>query len=118
MNLKAWIKSAENARIRRAIDQGDHLCRQDWVLFGVLALFCYVSFTQNDLFITGNRSWMLYESSFFDYYDVLHAWTGDYGANYMLSTFLLYAVWILPLKLLGFQPPPNVMQDRLIYTMW
>ncbi len=118
MNLKAWIKTAENARIRRAIDQGDHLCRRDWVLFGVLALFCYVSFTQNDLFITGNRSWMLYESSFFDYYDVLHAWTGDYGANYMLSTFLLYAVWILPLKLLGFQPPPNVMQDRLIYTMW
>ena len=118
MGNRAWWKITDRDSLRQAWTRGDHFSKWDWVLFGVLALFCYVSFAHEDLFLTGNRSWMLYESSFFDFYDVLHEWTGDYGANYMFSTFLLYAIWILPLKLLGFQPPPTVTQDRLIYVMW
>lgn len=118
MGWKRWIGTTANGRLKQAWNQGDHLSKWDWVLFGVLACFCYFSFVQEDLYLTGNRSWMLYQSSFFDYYDVLHEWTGDYGANYMPSTFLLYAIWILPLKLLGFAPPPVVTQDRLIFTMW
>lgn len=118
MGWKRWIGTTANGRLKQAWNQGDHLSKWDWVLFGVLACFCYISFAQEDLYLTGNRSWMLYQSSFFDYYDVLHEWTGDYGANYMPSTFLLYAIWILPLKLLGFAPPPVVTQDRLIFTMW
>ena len=83
MGWKRWIGTTANGRLKQAWNQGDHLSKWDWVLFGVLACFCYISFAQEDLYLTGNRSWMLYQSSFFDYYDVLHEWTGDYGANYM-----------------------------------
>lgn len=116
MDLRKMITGG--GRLDRVWRQGDRFSKWDWVLFGVLALFCYFSFAHRDLVVTGNRGWMLYQSSLFDYYDVLHSWTGDYGANYMPSTFLLYAVWVLPLKLLGFQPPDTVGQERLLYVMW
>lgn len=89
----------------------------DWVMFAVLALFCYVSFVQSDIIVTGNRSWQIFESSFFNFYDVMREFTQNDGANYMPTTFILFAVWVLPLKLLGFAPP-MYRTSRLLYVMW
>ena len=97
--------------------QDDSLSVFDWILFFVLAAFCYVSFVQIDLIVTGNRSWQLYESNFFNFYDVMREFTGNDGANYMPTTFLLFSLWVLPLKLFGFAAP-LYRTSRLVYVMW
>ena len=94
------------------------LRKSEWWLFAVLALFCYVSFVQGDLFITGNRSWWLWDGPFTQFYERSYEITGGYGANYLPSTFILFAIWILPLKLLGFPVPQTTAESRLLYNMW
>lgn len=96
----------------------DGISKGDWLLFGILASFCFVSFAQRDLFCTGNVAWQYYNSNFFNFYDVAYAWNGADTTNYMPSTFLLFAIWILPLKLLGFPEPETVLTSRLLYNMW
>ena len=100
------------------LSAGNRFTWADWLLFAVLGLFCFLSFSQSDLLVTGNRSWMLYRSHITDFYDVVYDWEQAYYANYMPSTFLLFAVWILPLKLLGVRAPAYVEENRLILVMW
>ena len=104
-------------KLKCSIEEGNRFSKWDWLLFVVLAGFCYVSFCHSDICVTGNRGWQLWNSNFFNYYDVLHTFSGNYGANYLFSTFFLFAVWILPLKLLGF-PEPAYRASRGIYNLW
>lgn len=107
-----------NAQIGQRLQKEDRLTRWDWLLFGVLGLLCFVSFAHSDLLVTGNRSWMLYRSHIYDFYDVVYDWEQAYDMNYMPSTFLVFALWILPLKLLGVAPPGYVEDNRLLLVMW
>ena len=90
----------------------------DYIIFGVIAVFCYLVFMQGDILVTGNRAWQFYNSNFFNYYDVLQKWTDDNGATYLPTTFLFFAVWLLPLKILGFAAPETLMTSHFIYNMW
>lgn len=90
----------------------------DYIIFGVIAVFCYLVFMQGDILVTGNRAWQFYNSNFFNYYDVLQKWTNDNGATYLPTTFLFFAVWLLPLKILGFAAPETLMTSHFIYNMW
>ncbi len=103
---------------KRLAVRGDRFSKWDWALFIALAGFCFLSFAHGDIYLTGNRGWMLYESNFFNYYDVLENWTGDHGANYMPTTFWLFAIWILPLKLLGVTAPASVFTNSLVCVLW
>ena len=104
--------------LRSLADGSCALTKKDWILFGILSVFCYVSFVQGDIFITGNRSWWLWDGPFTDFYERSYEITQGYGANYLPSTFILFAVWILPLKLLGFPVPQSVGESRILYNMW
>lgn len=106
-SLKKWFEKYDN-----------RITKLDCIVLIILTLFCYVSFVQGDIIVTGARSWKLFESNFFNYYDVMHEWTNDWGANYMPTTFLLFSLWVLPLKLLGFAPPEHVTSSILFYNMW
>lgn len=92
------------------------LRKRDWILFTVLAVLCYVSFAQADLYVTGNRSWLYWTQGGWDFYERSFEFTDGYGANYMPSTFLMFALWVLPLKLLGLPQPEST--SWLPYTMW
>lgn len=98
----------------------NELTKWDWGLFTLLAIFCYVSFLQNDILLTGNRSWLFLDPNcnFFNFYELSYQWTQGDGANYLPSTFMLFALWILPLKLMGFQPPASLVESRLLFNMW
>lgn len=74
-----------------------------WIIAAVL-LVSFFSFAYSDLYVTGNRSWLYYSRPFLEFYDASYEWAGNYGANYLPSTFLLYAIWNLPLYLCGFAP--------------
>lgn len=100
------------------VDGSCAMTKKDWILFGILAVFCYVSFVQGDLYITGNRSWWLWDGPFTNFYERSYEMTQSYGANYLPSTFILFAIWILPLKLLGFPVPQSTSESRLVYNMW
>jgi len=90
----------------------------DYLFFFVIAGFSYVSFLQDDIIVTANRSWLIWESNFFNYYDLLYEWTGDYGANYLFPTFLLFALWILPLKILGVPLPVSKQANNIFLNLW
>ena len=108
----------KNNRLRIFNDKNCAIKNWDWILFIAISVFCFLSFEQGDIYNTGNRGWMFYHSNVFNYYDVLHQWTNDYGASYLPSTFIMYAIWVLPLKLLGFQQPESVATSKIFYNMW
>lgn len=99
-------------------ERADNLSKWDYLLFGVLAVFCFVSFAQSDLMITGNRSWLFYESGIRGFYGASYQWAGDLGANYMPTTFWLFGIWNYPLKLLGFEMPSHIEVSNFSYVMW
>lgn len=88
----------------------------DIILTAILLIFCYFSFMQSDLLITANRSFLMH-TNFFDFYDACFEWTQDYGANYLPSTFLMFAIWNLPLRLFG-RVPASLSTNALLNNMW
>lgn len=105
-NLKSWSFKVWNADINKI----------DYVITGILLLFCYFSYLFGDIVVTGNRSF-LYHTNPLDFYDECFKWTGDYGANYMPSTFILFAIWNLPLRLFG-RVPGTVYVNSIVNNMW
>ncbi|MCC8065532.1 MAG: hypothetical protein LIO94_00280 [Clostridiales bacterium] len=116
MKVKQKLLHGKNS-LKALYARSDCFSNIDWVLFLILAGFCFVSYVHPDLLVTGNRSWLMYDG-ILNFYDNAVEWTGGYGANYMPSTFLLFAVWILPLKLLGVAAPSDVNDFRLLFTVW
>lgn len=88
----------------------------DMILMIIIFVVCYFSFVQGDIMVTGNRSFLM-QSNPLDFYDACYEWTGDYGANYLPSTFWVFAIWNLPLRLLG-RVPADVLTNSLINNMW
>ena len=89
----------------------------DLLLAAAAMLLCYVSFAYSDLYVTGNRAWLLYNNGLLDFYDASYRWAGNYGANYMPSVFWLYGIWNLPLRLAtGF--PEMVTTNSLLCNLW
>ncbi|GMO35449.1 MAG: hypothetical protein Ta2B_15480 [Termitinemataceae bacterium] len=69
------------------------LNKWDYIIFACLTLFCYFASNQGDIFSTVGASKQILNGHLFDFY--------SFGLNYMPSTYLLFAVWGLPLKILG-----------------
>jgi len=70
-----------------------------------------------DILVTGNRGFIV-QNHPFSFYDVYYDWSGgDYGLNYLPSTFWLYAIWDLPLRLFGFFPTDSFTLTK-INMLW
>ncbi len=104
-------------KVKSMFRRSDSLSAFDWVLFCVLAGFCFISYVHGDILITGNRSWILYDGVL-DFYDNVAEWTQNDGANYMPSTFFLFAIWNLPLKWIGVSGPASVNDFRMLFCVW
>ena len=96
--------------------RADELCRLDWILTCLILLFLFVSCSQGDIRLTGNRSFLMYEH-FTDFYQASYEQSGGYWANYLPSTFIAYAVWNLPLYLSG-HLPEAILTNSFINNMW
>lgn len=82
----------------------------DYLILAGLLLFCFVSYEMRDLFHTAGCSYGFLDGHFLDFYDYLAkegiAEDGSIGlhASYMPTAYLIFAVWNLPMKLLGIVP--------------
>lgn len=72
------------------------------ILFAILGMFFFL-FVQTDILVTGNRSFLMYRD-LMDFYDASYKWEQGYGANYLPSTFWVFAIWNFPLYIAGFFP--------------
>lgn len=90
----------------------------DAAFFMILAGGCLLLFGQGDINVTGDRSFLFLEHGFFDFYDASHAATGGYGANYMPSTFWLFALWNTIPWLFGARPVGIGQSPHMLLTLW
>ena len=91
--ISAWLGDTENRSLL-----------VPYVVFGIAAVICYLFFCYHDILLTAQHSYGYLDGRIFDYYSASHEMDGTYGSNYLPSTFILFAIWNLPLKLLGLAP--------------
>lgn len=75
----------------------------EFAVVSALALVGFLFFTYSDIIVTAERSFLLLNGRISDFYSSAELYTGG-GANYMPTTFIIFAIWNLPLKLLGLAP--------------
>ena len=87
----------------------------DAVIMLSLMLFCFLSYEMRDLYHTAGCSYGYLDGHFLDFYDYLAAnGIGEDGsqglfASYLPTVYLIFAVWNLPMKLLGRVPQASAM---------
>ncbi|MFA6029221.1 MAG: hypothetical protein WC969_05145 [Elusimicrobiota bacterium] len=78
------------------------LTHLDIVLYSLLILLCAVSFQQKDLLDTCRASLAYLSGHVFDFYDFNASYPP--ACMYLPSTYVLFALWGIPLKLMGLLP--------------
>lgn len=87
----------------------------DYVLFALLALICFFCFQHGDILHTAGSSFGYLDGHFFDFYDYNTQY--DIWDSYMPSSYWMFAVWNIPLKVLGIVPHPTQVVSRSV-LMW
>ncbi len=75
------------------------LRRLDVVLFAMIVVFCYFALQQGDIWATGSGSITYLNGHILDFYDYNLKAIGEF--NYLPPTFILFALWNIPIRLLG-----------------
>lgn len=75
-----------------------------FIVWGVIGVICFFMFAHYDILVTAQQACTYLLPSFGDFYSVNARLTGSYSANYFPSTYILFAIWNLPLKILGLTP--------------
>lgn len=70
----------------------------DLMVFFALAVFCFFTMQQSDILHTGGSSFSILNGHFFDFYEYNQQFLS--GNNYMITTYILFAIWNLPVYLL------------------
>ncbi len=79
----------------------------DYIIFGILAVLMFITFQQGDILKAAGSSYALLQGHIFDFYDYT---ANEYGLwnTYMPSTYIMFAIWNIPLKLLGIVTEPGL----------
>ncbi len=81
-------------------------------IFYIFSLgLCFLAFAQSDLIHTYSSSYAYLNGHFYDFYDYNKQYIG--GNDYLPGIYLIFALWGLPLKLLGLLTSPE-----LGYSVW
>lgn len=88
----------------------------DYIVFAVLAIVCFLSFQQGDIMHTAGSSYGLLQGHILDYYDWV-AYEYNIWDSYMPSTYFLFAIWNIPMKLFGIVVEPEQFADFWV-IMW
>lgn len=77
----------------------------EWILYGIVSLFMFLFFQHGDIVGTAETSFLLLDGNISDFYEAAAEFSNGYiTTNYLLPTFILFAFWNIPLKILGKQP--------------
>lgn len=91
------------------------LKKRDWIIFGVIITVCFLCFQQEDLLQTAGSSVGYLNGHIFDFYE--YSANNLSGTNYLPSSFLVFAIWIIPLKMLGLISVPTKAVS-LVVVFW
>ena len=75
-----------------------------WIMFFVIAVFCFLFFCHQDVLITAGHAGEYLKGHITDFYSACYKTDELYGANYLPTTFVLFAIWNIPMKILGLLP--------------
>jgi hypothetical protein len=79
----------------------DDLSFLDLILYVFVVTSCYVLFQQTDLFHTSSSSYAYLNGHIADYYDYNNQIIAGEDPFYLPLVYILFAIWNIPLKLLG-----------------
>ena len=104
-------------KIRRAAgaDRQSGIRWFDWALFFLLALVCHLLFQEPDIRHTGSAGIAYLNGHILDFYSYNAARIG--GCAYMPTTYVLFAIWDIPLRLFGAVTEPT-MDVGFWVTFW
>ena len=104
--IRHWLNDTENRSVV-----------VPYAIFAFFALICYLFFCYHDILMTAQHSYGYLEGRITDYYTASYEMDGNYGSNYLPITFILFAIWNLPLKLFG--AGPEFFGDwGVLFTLW
>lgn len=87
----------------------------DWIIFIVLSILCSLCFIQGDILHTAGSSFAYLNGHIWDFYEYNQKhFTVN---NYYPSTYILFAIWNIPIKLMGLYPVPTTVVS-LATIMW
>lgn len=88
------------------------------VVFGISTAFSIFFFGQSDLWHTVTSSYAFYHGHFGDFYDFNEATIG--GALYLPALYIIFAIWMSPLALLGLVNPRtnSVIELTAVEQLW
>lgn len=89
----------------------------DYIIFAVLAVSCFFTFQQGDIMHTAGCSYGYLQGHFWDFYE-WDAYEYNMWASYMPSTYLVFAIWNIPIKLLGIVTCPERYAVNTAVLMW
>ena len=87
----------------------------DYLIFLVIALFCFFVFQHTDLLHTTGCSYGYLNGHILDFYDYCAEF--DIHPSYLPSTYTLFAIWNIPMKLFGVIDVPNL-NIPYVALMW
>lgn len=96
------------------------LSKIDYLLGGMLLLFCFFAFFQEDIFATGWNSLNYLYGNSLEFYENCKKIQGQgifIAANYPPSIFLIFAFWLYPFKLLGIIKSPLFFSHYFVYWL-
>lgn len=88
----------------------------DYVIFGIIAIVCFITFQQGDILKAAGSSYAFLQGHILDFYDYT---ANEYGLwnTYMPSTYIMFAIWNIPLKLFGVVTEPGIEAGTWV-IMW
>jgi hypothetical protein len=95
------------------------ISKLDYWVYGLSLALCFLLFKQSDLTHTNASSFAYLHGHFWDFYDYNSTRMGD--NNYLPIFYWFFAIWNIPLKLLGLIPEVTSetwMQATVIQTIW
>lgn len=75
-----------------------------FAIWAILAILCFFMFGHYDLLVTAEQACTYLLPSFEKFYSINAQITGSYSANYFPSTYIIFALWNIPLKIIGLTP--------------
>lgn len=95
------------------------ISKLDYWVYGFSLFLCFLLFKQSDLTHTNSSSFAYLYGHFWDFYDYNKSRMGD--NNYLPIFYWIFALWNIPLKLLGLVPEVTSqtwMHPTVIQTIW
>ncbi|MEN9917139.1 MAG: hypothetical protein RLY40_1071 [Pseudomonadota bacterium] len=96
------------------------LTTADYTFGGILLLFCFFAFFQEDIFATGWNSLNYLFGNPLDFYENCKKIQGQGlfpAASYPPAIFLIFAAWLFPFKLLGIIKSPLFFSHYFVYWL-